>query len=270
MRNGTKEWTIQQVMDLLMAPVGPLDSTVDRLENGDPNETVRGIAAAFVASRHVVDRAIELGVNLLITHEASYYSHQPNGCYGLAEDRVMLSKKALLEQSGIAVFRMHDYLHRYKPDGVTLGLIKRLGWEPFVAEHRPAVSIMALPEMTVREAAASIKAALGIPYVRIAGDPSVSCRRAGIFVGYRGGGANVIPLLSDHTIDVAIVGEGPEWETPMYVKDAAMQGVQKALIVLGHAESEEPGMRELAERLQAMLPAVPVHFIEDKPLFQVL
>ncbi|MCG5026939.1 Nif3-like dinuclear metal center hexameric protein, partial [Anoxybacillus flavithermus] len=111
---------------------------------------------------------------------------------------------------------------------------------------------------------------LRLPFVRISGDLSAPCIRIGILVGYRGNGALSIPLFEQENLDAIIYGEGPEWETPEYIRDAVYQGRQKALIVLGHAESEEPGMRHLAEWLGSQFPYIPIYFIPETSIFQVI
>jgi putative NIF3 family GTP cyclohydrolase 1 type 2 len=58
--------------------------------------------------------------------------------------------------------------------------------------------------------------------------------------------------------DVLIVGELSEWETAEYIRDRRAQGKKTALIVLGHAVSEEPGMKYFAEWLRPKLPGVMV------------
>ena len=58
---------------------------------------------------------------------------------------------------------------------------------------------------------------------------------------------------------MAITGEGPEWETPEYVRDALAQGKKRALIALGHGESEQPGMKYLAAILRERFPGLAVH-----------
>ncbi|MNC40337.1 NIF3 (NGG1p interacting factor 3) [compost metagenome] len=230
---------------------------------------MQGIVTAFAASQYVIERAIQLGANLIITHEGVYYSHQGQQEW-LEQDPVYLQKSALIAESGIAIYRIHDHVHRYTPDGITEGLILALGWQEYVSEHRPAVSLLTLPAMTVQEAAEYVKKELYIPYVRVAGNLSAVCTRIGILVGYRGGGPMTIPLYEQDQLDLIIAGEGPEWETPEYVKDAVQQGRSKALIMLGHAESEAPGMELLAGRLAEQFPGVPVHFVKDRPVFQVI
>jgi putative NIF3 family GTP cyclohydrolase 1 type 2 len=261
--------TVQNVMDLLMEPVGRLQNTVDTLKSGDPDMEVKGIAIAFMPTYGVIQQALAKGVNLLITHEGLYYSHHDN-TETIENDSVYQNKRKLIEESGIAIFRLHDYIHRYRPDGITAGLIQALDWESYVVEYQQAASVLSLPVMTVREIAEYIKRKLDISFVRVVGNVSLPCTRIGLLAGYRGGGTLSIPLFEKEKLDLIIYGEGAEWETPVYVRDAIHQGKQKALIVLGHAESEESGMKNLAEGVKEILSYLPVFYIQEKPLFQVI
>ncbi|MCM3110909.1 Nif3-like dinuclear metal center hexameric protein [Lederbergia lenta] len=261
--------TIQHVLDRLMEPVQKQKVTVDALKVGDKDALVKGIATTFIATNEVIQQSVDLGVNLLITHEGIYYKHHDKKDR-LLNDPVTLEKKRLIEKSNIAIFRFHDYLHAYKPDGIMTGLLHSLSWESNVEKSYYDASILSIPVMSLEEIAEYIKRKLNIPYVRVVGDLSMICERIGILVGYRGGGENTIPLFNQDQLDLIITGEGPEWETPEYVRDAVQQGRKKALIVLGHAESEKPGMLYLANQIQSIYPNVPVHFIDEKPVFQII
>jgi putative NIF3 family GTP cyclohydrolase 1 type 2 len=246
---------------------GKPEHTVDGLLSGDPSTPVAGIAVAFMPSHATIEKAIACGANLLIAHEGVFYSHR-DAAERLNNDEVCMAKRRLIERSGIAVYRCHDGWHRRRPDGIAYGLIETLGWTEFVESHQMAASILTLPPTTVGEAAARLKRRLGVPMLRVVGDLAMPCRRVGLLVGYRGGGDTAIPLLEQERLDLVVAGEGPEWETPEYVRDAVRQGRSKALILLGHAASEEPGMAFLAERLQVACPEVPVRYLRDEPLFQ--
>ncbi|MBD0383622.1 Nif3-like dinuclear metal center hexameric protein [Paenibacillus sedimenti] len=261
--------TIKDIIDKLMEPVGQLESTVDTLRSGSLNTEVKGIVTTFMATHHVIEQAVAMGANLLITHEGTFYSHLDR-TESLEKDPVYREKQRLIDESGIAIFRFHDYWHRYQPDGIMAGLIQALDWQSYVDDHQPAASILTVPAMTVKEIAEYAKNKLGISFVRVAGDLSITCTRVGLLAGYRGGGALAIPLFENEHLDLIISGEGPEWETPEYVRDAVHQGRKMALIVLGHAESEVPGMKHLAERIGMMFPTIPVHFIPGKQIFQVI
>ncbi|QSF43741.1 Nif3-like dinuclear metal center hexameric protein [Paenibacillus tianjinensis] len=261
--------TFGHIIDRLTAGVVRPDPTVDKLDPGSLETEVRGIVTAFAASHYVIEEAALFGANLIVTHEGVYYSHQDQREW-LGGDPVFLQKSALIASSGIGIYRFHDDVHRYTPDGITEGLIRALGWEDYVTEHRAAVSILTIPAMSVKDAAEMVKRQLAISYLRVAGNLAASCTRVGILVGYRGGGSMTIPLFEQDGLDLIIAGEGPEWETPEYVKDAAAQARNRALMMLGHAESEAPGMKLLAERLSQQFPGLPVRFVQDRPVFQIL
>ncbi|WP_040948797.1 Nif3-like dinuclear metal center hexameric protein [Gorillibacterium massiliense] len=261
--------TIQQVVDKLIEPVGRLEMTVDKLEPGNPETEVSGVGVTFLLTQEVLEDAIKLGINLIISHEGPFYSHHDQKD-ALAQNAVYLEKRRLLEESGIAVFRCHDYVHRYKPDGITQGLVEALQWQSNIEEILPAATVVSLPPMTVEEIAAWVKSKLGVPFVRVTGNASNPVSRVGVAVGYRGGGSVTIPLFAEKELDLIIAGEGQEWEAPEYVRDATHQGRNKTMLFIGHGASEEPGMERLAEWLQEAFPAVPVHFLAQRPLFRVL
>lgn len=261
--------TIREVLEQLIKPVGMLDATVDTLKSGDPEVPVTGVVVTFMATQYAIQQAISLGANLIITHEALYYNHHDQ-TKAFEQDPVVQEKQRLIDESGIAVFRYHDYGHRRQPDIITNGLIKALGWQDYVQQNQAAASILAIPDMTVIEIAEHAKRQLNLPYVRVAGDSDLLCRRVGISVGYRGGGELLIPLFEEGQLELVIAGEGPEWETPEYIRDAVYQGRNKALLMLGHAESEMPGMKLLAEELSQQYPQLPVHFVSDQPVYGIL
>lgn len=79
-----------------------------------------------------------------------------------------------------------------------------------------------------------------------------------------------IPLIQNEQLDLIIAGEGFEWETPEYIRDAVQQGKSKALIMMGHAESEASGMKLLADRLAERFPELSVRFVNEKPVYTVI
>lgn len=263
-------FAIRDIIDRLRGDAPPVEDTVDVLLGpGGPDTPVSGTAVAFMPSIEAVERAAALGANLLIAHEGVYYSHRaperlPDN------DTVYAFKRDLLLRTGIAVYRHHDYCHRASPDPITLGLVRALGWEAALARMLPAAAVLAVPAMRAGEAAAYVKARLGLSGVRFAGDPGAVCRRIGVLAGYRGGGGLAVPLLREERLDLIVAGEGPEWETPEYVRDAVHLGAAKALLFIGHAESETPGMRLVAERLREACPGLPVHWLDGPPALRYL
>lgn len=258
--------TIEEVIERLTRPVGVIENTVDTLKFGSLGMEVTGIAVSFMPTYNVIKKANEMGTNLLITHEGVFYSHWDNDEF---EHRPVYDDKyKLINDSGIAIYRFHDYWHRYQPDGIMQGLLQSLEWESYVEKNQATATVLTIPSMTVKEIAAYVKRKLGIDFVRSVGEISMPCTRIGLLVGYRG--SNAITLFENENLDLVIYGEGPEWETPEYVRDSICFGKDKSLIVLGHAESEEPGMKYLTEVLDGIFPSIPIHFVPVQQNFQVL
>lgn len=266
--------TIQNVMTRLTESIGPIENTVDTLLFGDPLRKVEGIAVTFMPTYETLQSAVERGNNVVIAHEGPFYYHRGQ-LDALEGDSVYAAKMKLIEESGVAILRFHDHMHRHDPDDIVAGLLKELGWENCVdtisslAGVLPIhVSPLNIPAMTLREVVQHVKEALCVPTVRVVGELSMPCSRVGLLPGYCGGGHLAIPYFQQADLDVLIVGEGPEWETPEYVRDAISLGLSRALIVVGHAASEEAGMKHLAARMKTMFPGVPIEFLENPQLFQ--
>lgn len=253
---------IQDVLDRLTQ----IQPAVDGLVSGKPETQVRGIAVTFMATQAAIEQAASLGANLLISHEGIFYSHRPDASKWLEDDLVVRHKMQRLQELDLAIYRYHDGIHRESPDGITAGLIEELGWQAAVREYRPASAVVELPATTLKDLAGLLKRKLNLPLIRFTGNPNMGCRKVGVLVGYRGGGELAIPLLGE--VDVIIAGEGPEWEAPEYVRDAIYQGREKAIMFLGHGSSEAPGMKRLAGQLREAFPTLPVHIIENEPIFQ--
>ncbi|REE56324.1 putative NIF3 family GTP cyclohydrolase 1 type 2 [Paenibacillus taihuensis] len=258
---------VKDVIEELGGPVG-----ADQLRFGEPEEIVTGIAVTFMATQQVLEEAHRKGLNLIISHEGPFYSyhHQPHAKLQESADPVYQAKLRVIAEKRLAVYCYHDGLHRQKVDGIMAGLLQELDWDAYVQEHEPAASVVELPTCTVGELAEELKRKLGIGMVRASGDLSVTCRRVGVLVGFRGGGDVAIPLFERYQLDALIYGEGQEWETPEYVRDSCYGGMARALLVLGHLESEQPGMKLLADRLSSRFPSVPVQYLAVDPLFTVL
>ncbi|WP_168119618.1 Nif3-like dinuclear metal center hexameric protein [Paenibacillus sp. HB172176] len=261
--------TIQEVIKTLTMPGGNSPDTVDELLAGEPGSEVTGIVTAFMPTLSIVEQAAALGTNLVVAHEMLYYAHR-DGDKLHAGSNVRQEKGMRIDASGVAIYRCHDYCHRLQPDMITEGLVRELDWLPYVHKRLPHAVIVQIPPATLKEAAEHIKARLGVAFLRAMGDPSTLCRRIGVLAGFRGQAQFIIPMFEEEQLDLVLYGEGFEWETPEYVRDSLYLGEKRALLALGHAESEEAGMSALADHLRLQFPGIPVHFIKEKPLFTVM
>ena len=257
--------TIQSVIDLILAeiPEAPWDGSVDTIKSGSPTAIVKGIATTFMATRQVIEQAQAAGLNFIITHEPTFFNHEDKVDW-LLDDPVYLAKQALIEKSGVTIWRFHDYWHSQKPDGIQTGLARVLGWEAYRDENND--NVYNLPSFPLGQVAATLKERLGLEGVRVVGDPEMACRKAAGMVGAPPT-PWVMEALRNPEIDTLICGETVEWQVCEYARDANASGIQKAVIVLGHEPSEEPGMAYLASWLAENLPGLPVrHIPSGNPL----
>jgi len=258
-----KEFTIREIMDIILKeiPGAPFQQTVDTLKSGTPDQKVTGIITTMFPTVNVIKKAIKLNANFIIAHEPSFYNHTDDTNW-VPGNSVLKQKLELLQKNNIAIWRFHDYWHRHRPDGVGYGVLKKAGWLQYYKAGEPLVVI---PPATLKNITQHLKSSLGIDHVRVIGDLSQQCSRIGLIPGAAGGQMQV-SFVEKEKPDVLIVGEVHEWETAEYIRDAQSLGSKTALIVLGHAVSEEPGMEYLEEWLQPKLGGLKVTNIpSDSP-----
>jgi putative NIF3 family GTP cyclohydrolase 1 type 2 len=262
--------SIQQAIDTIIAealgatvPTAPPRDTVDTIKIGDSAQPLTGIVTTFLATVEVIEHANQLGANLIITHEPIFYNHRDETDW-LTDKPVYEAKCRLIEQHGLVIWRFHDLLHTLRPDPTVAGLLDELEW---IACAQPEqLHRCRIPPMTLRQLAEWVKTRLSIETLRVVGDPDMTCRGIALLPGCPGRNAQ-IGTLAQSEIDVVITGEISEWETSEYVRDATRLGQGKGLLVLGHAASEEPGMRWVTPWLQARLPGIAIRFVPTGKLF---
>lgn len=231
--------------------------TVDTLKIGNPGMPLRGIVTTFMPTMEVLEKAVRRGANLVIGHEPLWYNHQDETGW-LGRDPVYAEKRRFLVRHRLAVFRIHDTWHDRSPDGILEGMVRKLGWSRYRAGT--GTRYFRFPGWTVKRITVAARRALGASAVRVVGDPGLVPRRVAFVCGF-GGSRNIIRELRRPEVGAVVCGEDHEWESYEYARDAAFQGRKKALIVLGHAASEEAGMEYLAERLDGRFPRVAAWFV---------
>ena len=264
--NGTapKEYTVQDIMDILLKeiPSAPFKTTVDTLKSGSADLKVTGIVTTMFATADIIEQAAKLKANFIIAHEPTFYNHTDDTNW-TGNNEVVKKKQSLLEQHGITVWRCHDYWHTYRPDGILNGVLKKAGWLQHSSKVEPVFLIPASP---LKEIADHLKKTLQIQHIKVIGDLNQKCQRIAFMPG-AAGGQRQISLTEKEKPDVLIIGETHEWETVEYIRDARRMGSSTALIILGHAVSEEPGMEWMAEWLQPKVPELKVTHIASKDPF---
>lgn len=229
----------------------------DTVKFGDPSQPLTGVAVTMWATPSVIRRAVELGANLIITHEPTFYDdgEKPR------DNPVDRAKLSLIEKTGVVIYRYHTAMHRFVPDLIPKGALYYLGIE---GELKPTEyfgsSILTLKEpMSANEIALLFREKLGVEHIRIAGNGDFKGKTVGACLGMPGG---VFDILCNEETDIVLVGEACEWRQCEYARDAAELGIDKAIVVLGHEGSERAGMRYLAKLLSEKHPELQIEYLE--------
>ncbi len=218
--------------------------TCDVLKAGDPNKELKKVAVTMFATVETIKKAKEWGADMLIVHEPTYYDHYEE----IEELPVVVAKRKLIEESGLTIYRYHDYMHHRSVDQIPEGELYYLGLNGIVEDTPYSASYMlTLDEpITAIELANKMENELGIKRVRIAGSRDKKSTKIALCFGTPGG---VFELLASEDVEMVLTGEACEWKLAEYARDADALGMNKTLIVMGHIGSERDGMRLLAKRL---------------------
>src|SRR3954462_7868587 len=151
-----KRITARDIVAAIQSQVGVQwkKDTVDTFKAGNPDAAVTGIAVTMMATMDVLQRASALGLNLVITHEPTFYAHldTPEGLPN--NDPVWSEKRAFIEKHNLVVWRFHDHWHMRHPDGIEAGVIHSLHWEKF--QNPENQYLFTLPETTVKKLAEEV------------------------------------------------------------------------------------------------------------------
>ena len=231
------------------------DVTVDNVKAGDPETKVKGIATTFMATLQVLQQAKAAGCNFVISHEPTFYNHTDDLTLHTG-DPVQEAKLKFIKENNMVVFRFHDHLHQTNPDQVYKGVLAKLDWEKYSSNDR----FLTVPSRTLKSIVTELEQKLNAKTMRVVGDPNMVISKIGLALGAPGSAAH-FKLLNSPECELLITGESNEWETVPYVQDAGTIGLKKALIVLGHADSEEAGMEYTRDWLQKLYSDVTIKFI---------
>ncbi len=245
--------TAKELMEQLIGEENLGTPTVDTCKHGNPLREVRKVGVCLTATAEVLRQARTWGTDLLITHECTYYDHLDHP----RPDPITARKQELLESCAFTLWRFHDFQHRGNgSDGIHEGFIKKLGWDcTFDGGSRVELKMPSTP----RALAKNISEMLGIEHPRIAGNPDLPVKKVALYLGACG---SMFDAFCSDDAELAIAGELCEWREVEPIRDAGQFGIPKALLLLGHAASEAPGMEMLAEKLRVCHPELEVRYFD--------
>jgi len=253
----TASAVIESIIKNTGAPTLP--KTVDVIKAGDPQTPVKGIVTTMFATMDVMKKAVAMNCNLIIAHEPLFYNHLDE-TKQFQNDLVILEKQKYIKDHGLVIWRFHDYIHMMQPDGIIMGMIEKLGWENYRTDG--SLDKFTLPQTTLNDLLKVLKLKFPGNAFQVIGKGDMKVSNIAFDCGAPGSMAHIRDL-QDENIDVVIAGESPQWETYEYARDAVSQGRKKAVIFIGHINSEEAGMDYCAKWLKGFIKDIPVQFVES-------
>jgi putative NIF3 family GTP cyclohydrolase 1 type 2 len=266
---------IREIIDHILAYHPPLGDrrTCDVIIGANPDVGCTGILVSISPTVEVVRKAIEIGANLILVHEPTFYSGYDDDCAWLEGNEVYEEKRSLLLKHGIGIYRDHDHIHSHNPDGIFHYMLKQLGWSAYVVSKDGRPLEIKLPTTTLGELVQHVKEAFGIQTIRYIGNPDAKVSTVG-FIGHllpneTTNWSNNAQVAASWKVDVVIPGEIVEWTLPLYIQDAAMLGKAKGMIIPGHFIQEEAGMRWAEEWLRPLVPPdLSITFVSAGEMFR--
>ncbi|WP_203664791.1 Nif3-like dinuclear metal center hexameric protein [Lacticaseibacillus sp. 53-4] len=256
---------IQSIINAIESATDPNhripSTTIDQLIIGDSDQDAHGIVTSFMATVDVINAAIRLGANFIITHEPTWFDGHDRESL-MQDDSVYQAKRELIAKHNLVIYRFHDHMHfGGAHDMIVAGVAKELGWSDYLLPGDPAgknvleraETRFMLPKTTLAEVLNTVRTRLKLGGVRYIGDVSQPVENVAALIGGAtlglGDEYNPIKQIRDQRIDLVISGDIEEWTVPAYIRDANRLGHPCAMLVIGHERSEESGMKWLPEWL---------------------
>ena len=283
--------TIQEIINKTLEyhpDLGPDYNGCDGIKTGDPQMECTGIVSSLVPTAEVIQKTIELGANLLYVHEPTSYltPDLPNWDADFAcsvyEDKLRLAR-----EHGIVICRDHDHMHAHRPDSIFTGVLKYMGWLPYLADRQtiPFGFVIDLPEpRKLRDINQDLIRIIGMHGLRYIGDPDKEIRRLSVaghiypdaFIpahytengSYTDYATEIIRCMEEEGVECILPGEVIEWTVLSYIRDANTLGRSLSCINVGHFNWEELGARYAADWLKDLVDdSVPVTYVPTGDLW---
>lgn len=267
--------TIQNILEKAAAyhpDLGKDYNGCDGVKQGDPNQECTGIVSALVPTVDVIRKTIDLGANLLYVHEpTSYLTPDWPEWKADYECTVYDEKVRLIREHNLVVARDHDHMHAHQPDSIFTGVLKYLGWLPYLEKEQPIPFgyTVKFPEArTLEEINKELIEKIGMNGVRYIGKPDMKITKLS-FAGhiypdafipqhFKEDGSwtdyatEIIKVMEQDGVECIIPGEIIEWTVLSYIRDGIAEGRNLAAITPGHFNWEELGAKYARDWLEEL------------------
>ena len=241
------------------------DQTVDSFKSGRPEVDIQGIAVGWMSYTWALQRAVELGCNIFVTHEPTYYDHLDQNERIFALPGVK-EKRQFIEENNLTILRCHDLWDQMPRIGIpdSWGDLLELGPSIAGAGYFRVYEGGGKTALQLARQIAARTRSFGQEAVQLIGPQDRLVTRIAIGTGAI---TPFLKLIPQYKIDLAICTDDgfTYWRDGAYALDMGLP-----VIVVHHAVSEEAGLLNLANHLASAFPEIPVHHIPQKCMFHLI
>jgi putative NIF3 family GTP cyclohydrolase 1 type 2 len=246
--------------------------SVDRIIVGDPDIIINKVGTVWMPYLSILTKALLQGVNVLIVHEPTFYTHWDlnvqdykvqsyyNSPSPAKEQYIEFieEKRRWIEENGLVIIRSHDVMDIIKDFGMPYALGQKLGFSnKDIIRSRNYYNVYHVEKDTAHNIAKKIAAQLkdfNQPGVAFYGDPDRLVSSVGIGAGCICDPQEFADMQPD--LYLAVDDKIRAWIQGTYSEDTGTP-----LVVINHGAAEECGMRLLNEFLRKKLTEIEfVHF----------
>ena len=232
------------------------EPSVDKIIIGDPETVVKKIGTCWMPYWDTCKKAVSQGVNLLIVHEPTLYTHWDldlekdhlKNILCLSDYTKMREEKSKwIIDNGLVIIRCHDILDKIKGFGIAFALGKALGFEDSdIVRSKAYYNVYKTPGKPAIEVAKGIARKLkayGQPGLAFYGQEDYPVSSVGVGTGCYCDPMEYGQLKPD--MFIAINDVVNTWVQTTYAQDLG-----QPLVVIDHGAAEEPGMQALNSHLK--------------------
>ncbi|MBN1589908.1 MAG: Nif3-like dinuclear metal center hexameric protein [Pirellulales bacterium] len=256
-----KQITAGDLQDYLRSLYEVKEPSCDHIIVGKPENKVSKVGTAWMGYWRICRKAVDAGVDTLVVHEPTFYSHwdlgdktaqyRANKVSEAAYEKLIAEKKKWIEDHGLTIIRSHDVMDRVGKFGMPFALGQTLGFsDDDIVRSRLFYNVYGIdptPAKKVAQRIADHLKPLGQPGVAFYGDPGRPIKTVGVGTGCICDPIQFAPMNPD--LFIAIDDKVRTWIQTTYAEDSG-----HPLVVINHGTSEECGMKALNGHLSQAFP----------------
>ncbi len=240
------------------------EPSVDRIIIGNPDTIIKKAGTAWTPYFKTLKHAVNLGINVLIVHEPTFYMHwdldEKDQFYvntpSPAREQYLESlgiKKKWIESNGLVIIRSHDVPDVIKTFGIPFGLGLSLGFKnEDIIHSKDFYNVYQIKKDTAVNIARKIAERLkdfDQPGVAFYGDPNMPVSTVGLGTGCICDPRDYAEFNPD--LCIGVDDTISTWKHTTFAEDTG-----KPLVVINHGTSEEMGVRLLNQYLIKNIPSI--------------